>query len=162
MRTITRLLLTAALLVLPSALPAQADTARKGSSPKESKPQGFAVPRERESAAFSEHLFPPELIMQNQGRLRITEAQRTAILKEISKLQAIATQVQWRVAEEAGKLNDLLERETATESEVLSQAERMMSYEVAVKRAQLEMLVRIRNLLTSEQKEILRSLRRSD
>ena len=100
--------------------------------------------------------------MQNQARLKITESQRNAILQEIGKLQTTATQVQWRMAEEAGKLNDLLARETVTESEVLSQAERMMTHEVAVKRAQLEMLVRVRNLLTAEQKEILRSLRRRD
>ena len=111
---------------------------------------------------FSQHLYPPELIMQNQGRLKITEAQREAILQEIYKVQATAAQVQWRVSDESEKLNQLLERENAPESEVLAQADRMMNWEVAVKRAQLTMLIRIRNLLSPEQKAMLRDLRRRE
>ena len=109
---------------------------------------------------FSQHLFPPELIMQNQGRLKITESQREAILQEIYKVQATAAQVQWRVADESEKLNQLLERENVQESEALAQADRMMNWETAVKRAQLTMLIRIRNLLTTEQKAMLNDLRR--
>jgi|SRR5687768_4299468 hypothetical protein len=111
---------------------------------------------------FSQHLFPPELIMQNQGRLRITEAQREAILTEIYKVQATAAQVQWRVADESEKLNLLLERENAQESEVLAQADRLMNGEIAVKRAQLTMLIRVRNLLTAEQRTLLREMRRRE
>jgi hypothetical protein len=36
----------------------------------------------------------------------------------------------------------------------------MMTWEIAVKRAQLTMLIRIRNLLTAEQKAMLKDLRR--
>jgi Spy/CpxP family protein refolding chaperone len=112
------------------------------------------------SAPYSQHLYPPELIMQNQGRLRITESQREAILQEIYKVQATAAQVQWRVSDESEKLNQLLERENVQESEALAQADRMMTWEIAVKRAQLTMLIRIRNLLTAEQKAMLKDLRR--
>jgi Spy/CpxP family protein refolding chaperone len=114
------------------------------------------------SATFSQHLFAPELIMQNQSRLRITEPQREVILQEITKVQTAATQAQWRVSDEAEKLNDLLSREGASEADILAQAERMMNWEEAVKRAQLSMLIRIRNVLTSEQRTMLRELRRRD
>jgi Spy/CpxP family protein refolding chaperone len=114
------------------------------------------------SSDFSQHLYPPELIMQNQGRLKITESQREAILQEIYKVQATAAQVQWRVSDESEKLNQLLERENVQESDVLAQADRMMNWEVAVKRAQLTMLIRIRNLLSPEQKSMLRDLRRRE
>jgi len=115
-----------------------------------------------ETGDYSQHLFPPELIMQNQGRLKITESQREAILQEIYKVQATAAQVQWRVADESEKLNQLLERENVQESEALAQADRMMNWETAVKRAQLTMLIRIRNLLTAEQKAMLKDLRRRE
>jgi Spy/CpxP family protein refolding chaperone len=111
---------------------------------------------------FSQHLFPPELIMQNQGRLRITESQREAILQEIYKVQATAAQVQWRVSDESEKLNALLERENVSEAQVLEQARQMIMFETAVKQAQLSMLIRVRNLLTLEQRETLKSLRRRD
>jgi hypothetical protein len=111
---------------------------------------------------FSQHLIPPELIMQNQGRLRITEAQRTAIMKEINKVQETATQAQWRVADESEKLNDLLARDNAPEADVIAQAERLMNWESAVKRAQLTMLIRIRNVLTQDQLTMLREMRRRE
>ena len=111
---------------------------------------------------YSKHLYPPELIMQNQGRLKITESQREAILQEIYKVQATAAQVQWRVSDESEKLNQLLERDNVQESEALAQADRMMTWEIAVKRAQLTMLIRIRNLLSPEQKSMLRDLRRRE
>jgi Spy/CpxP family protein refolding chaperone len=111
---------------------------------------------------FSQHLIPPELIMQNQGRLRITEAQRTAIMQEINKVQETATQAQWRVADESEKLNDLLARDNAPEADVIAQAERLMNWESAVKRAQLTMLIRIRNVLTQDQLTMLREMRRRE
>ena len=134
---------------------------------KETKTLAFTVDKAGNVAApassdFSQHLYPPELIMQNQGRLKITEPQREAILQEIYKVQATAAQVQWRVSDESEKLNQLLERENAQESEVLAQADRLMNWETAVKRAQLTMLIRIRNLLTAEQKAILKDLRRRE
>jgi hypothetical protein len=98
--------------------------------------------------------------MQHQSRLRMRDVQRDSILREISRLQATATQAQWQIADESTQLNDLLARERVSESEVLARADRMMSLETSVKRAQLQMLVRIRNLLTEEQREILRTLRR--
>jgi Spy/CpxP family protein refolding chaperone len=100
--------------------------------------------------------------MQNQGRLRITESQREAILQEIYKVQATAAQVQWRVSDESEKLNALLERENVSEAQVLEQARQMIMFETAVKQAQLSMLIRVRNLLTLEQRETLKSLRRRD
>lgn len=143
----------------------QPDTMRSGNRSEKQlaftvdKGSGVAVPA---NSDFSQHLYPPELIMQNQGRLRITESQREAILQEIYKVQATAAQVQWRVSDESERLNQLLERENAPESEVLAQADRMMNWEVAVKRAQLTMLIRIRNLLTAEQKAMLQGMRRRE
>jgi Spy/CpxP family protein refolding chaperone len=114
------------------------------------------------STPFAQHLIPPELIMQNQGRLKITEAQRTAIMQQINKVQETATQAQWRVADESEKLNVLLARDDVPEADVLAQAERLMTWESAVKTAQLTMLIRIRNVLTPEQLTMLREMRRRD
>jgi|GEM_PF-1000528 len=138
---------------------ARADTARTKQLAFTVDKSGNVTPA---TSDFSQHLYPPELIMQNQGRLRITESQREAILQEIYKVQATAAQVQWRVSDESEKLNQLLGRENVQESEVLAQADRMMTWEIAVKRAQLTMLIRIRNLLTPEQKSMLRDLRRRE
>lgn len=109
--------------------------------------------------SFERHLFPPELIMQHQSRLRITESQRNVIVAEISRLQTTAVQVQWRVGDESEKLSELLQREPVAEAEALAQAERLIMHETAVKRAQLSMLIRIRNVLTPEQRSTLLEIR---
>ena len=114
------------------------------------------------NGAYAEHLFPPELIMRHQARLRIREGQRDSILREINLLQATASQAQWRIAEESQKLNDLLAGERVNVSDVLTQADRVMTQETALKRAQLNMLVRLRNLLSPEQRAMLRGLRREN
>ncbi len=162
-----KLLVVAALVILPAGLAAQ-DTVRTlsrdstlrsvqgGMEPKRLP----AKPGDQDPAhAFEQHLFPPELVMQHQARLKITEAQRNIIVAEISKLQATAVQVQWRVGDESEKLAELLQRETVAEADVLAQADRMIMYETAVKRAQLSMLIRIRNTLTPEQRVMLKVLR---
>ena len=160
-----KLLVVAALVLLLAGLAAQ-DTLRVsrrdsaarwvqlGGEPKR-------PPTEQDpSHAFEQFLFPPELVMQHQARLKITEAQRNFIVGEITKLQATAVQVQWRVGDESEKLAELLQRETVAEADVLAQAEKMIMYETAVKRAQLSMLIRIRNALTPEQRQMLQALRR--
>jgi hypothetical protein len=105
------------------------------------------------------HLYPPDLIMRNQTRLRITEQQRTAITGEIARLQAAAVQMQWGVMDETQKLVDQLQQATISEEQALAQVDRLIGLETAVKRAQLTMLIRIRNALTPAQREMLRDLR---
>lgn len=158
MSTIRNPLIAIVLVVLPCVAAAQGTATAKG-DPKPRKPPAASVSRADVAAVFSQQLFPPELIMQHQVQLKITESQRNAMLHEIRKLQSTAPPLQWRIAEEAEKLNDLLTRDGVRESDLLLQADRMMKEEMALKRVQLEMLVRIRNLLTTQQKETLRVLR---
>lgn len=165
-----KLLIMAALLLLAPGLAAQ-DTVRTVSRDSlqrlyelGTKPLAYTIqrpPREQDPArAFEQYLFPPELVMQHQTRLKITEAQRSLIVGEITKLQVTAVQVQWRVGDESEKLAELLRREPVAEAEVLAQADRLITHETAVKRAQLSMLIRIRNTLTTEQRQMLQEFRK--
>lgn len=117
-----------------------------------------ALQNQNGNAGFAQHLFPPELVMQHQSRLKLTEQQRTAIVQEINRLQATAVNVQWRVADESEKLSELLSQDAVAETAALEQVNKVIEYETAVKRAQLSMLIRIRNVLTAEQRAILRNL----
>ena len=118
----------------------------------------MALEHQNGNAVFAQHLFPPELVMQHQSRLKLTEQQRTAIVQEINRLQATAVNVQWRVADESEKLSELLSQDAVAEAAALEQVNKVIEYETAVKRAQLSMLIRIRNVLTPEQRTILRNL----
>lgn len=156
-QSITKVLVLIA-LTLPAGLAAQRGGATEPKKLPAEKPLELS---QDPAAAFAQHLFPPELVMQHQSRLKLTEQQRSVIVAEISKLQATAVQVQWRVGDESEKLAELLQRETVAEADVLAQADRMIMYETAVKRAQLSMLIRIRNTLTAEQRQMLQELRRA-
>jgi hypothetical protein len=111
------------------------------------------------SKILERQLFPPELIMQNQSRLQITEAQRATITGEISKLQTAVVQMQWGVADETQRLLEQLRQPSISEERALSQVDRLIALETAVKRAQLTMLIRIRNALTPRQIETLMAIR---
>lgn len=109
--------------------------------------------------ALERFLFPPELVMRFQQRINLTDAQRSTITREISQMQSEAVDVQWRMSDDTQKLMDLLQQSPVSETEVLATIDRITSAEAVVKKAQLTMLIRIRNTLTADQQSLLRSLR---
>jgi hypothetical protein len=157
--------LSAVLLVALTSPGESQDTTRVGRLPlvEPGRELAFTVDRVAHSQELPQllerHLFPPELIMQNQARLQVTEAQRTLITGEISKLQAAVVQMQWSVADETQKLVEQLRQPSISEERALAQIDRLIAMETAVKRAQLAMLIRIRNALTPRQVETLLSIR---
>ena len=55
--------------------------------------------------------FPPELVMQNQQTINLTEAQRNSIIKEIQNAQSEFMTLQWDLQKEVEKLKSLVEKE---------------------------------------------------
>ena len=108
---------------------------------------------------LEKQLFPPELVMQQQQRIQLTAAQRATITDAIQKAQHQMVDLQWRMQAEAQKLLELLQAAQVDEAAVLAQVDRALSVEREVKRAQMALLVRIKNTLTSEQQATLRTLR---
>ena len=108
--------------------------------------------------ALRENLFPPELVLRNDAKLGLEPAQRAAISEEVQQLQIKIADLQSRMSDEGARLGDLLGREVVGENEVLAQLDRVLAVEREVKRAQLAMLVRVRNVLSAEQRKTLRAL----
>ena len=108
---------------------------------------------------LEKQLFPPELVMQQQQRIGLRPEQRTAITEAIQQTQHKLVDLQWRMQAEAQKLVELLERPTVDEAVVLAQVDRALAVEREVKRAQMTLLIRIKNTLTPEQQATLRTLR---
>jgi Spy/CpxP family protein refolding chaperone len=109
--------------------------------------------------AFDQHLFPPELVMQNQQKIGLRADQRTTITEAIQQLQGKVVDLQWKMQEESQKLADVLAKSPVSEPETLAQVDRVLAIERDVKRAHMTMLIRIRNALTADQQAMLRSLR---
>ena len=108
---------------------------------------------------IGESLFPPELIMQNQKAIGLEEAQKTFIRAEISKAQGRFTELQWQLQDAMETLASLLKQDIAEEQQVLGQLDNVLNFEREIKRAQMGLMVRIKNKLTPEQQARLRELR---
>jgi Spy/CpxP family protein refolding chaperone len=110
---------------------------------------------------IAEHVFPPDLVMAHGREIGLDERQRTAIKEAIQSSQSKFLDAQWAMQEESQKLVQLLQARPVDESAVLAQADRVMSLERDVKRAQLGLLVRIKNLLSDRQQARLADLRKA-
>jgi Spy/CpxP family protein refolding chaperone len=105
-------------------------------------------------------LFPPEMVMGHQEELGLQEKQRAAIRSEVHKVQSRFVDLQWQLSEDTEKMASLLRGTPIDEAKVLEQADKVMAQEREVKKMQLSLLVRIRNLLTPEQIAKLQEIRR--
>lgn len=104
-------------------------------------------------------LFPPELVMQHQADIGLKPEQRTAITRAIGELQGQALDVQWRMQDAAKLLASLLARPVVDQTAALTQVDAVLNLEREIKRAQLTLLIRIKNTLTAEQQGKLEQFR---
>lgn len=107
---------------------------------------------------FAGNLFPPELIMQHQQSLGLSEEQKTFLRAELRKVQASFTERQWDLQDEMEKLTTLVKEPRVDEAKTLTQLDKVLALEREIKRLQFAMLIRIRNKLTPEQQARLREI----
>jgi Spy/CpxP family protein refolding chaperone len=103
--------------------------------------------------------FSPELIMQNQEAIGLSESQKNSINKEIQAAQSEFMNWQWELSKEAEKFKSLIEKEKPSEKDVLEQLAQVLSIENKIKKRQITLLIRIKNLLTKEQRDKLQVLK---
>jgi len=106
-----------------------------------------------------QELFAPELVMQYHQEINLNDTQSKAIKDEIQKAQAKFLDMQWDAKAETEKLVQLLRARPVDESAVLAQVDKVLDRERAIKKTQLSLLVRIKNVLTEEQQKKLMELR---
>lgn len=108
---------------------------------------------------LGQSFFPPELVMQNQQAIGLTDEQRNSLRTEIRDAQIKFTDLQWKLQDEVEKMAALVKETHVDEQQALAQLDRVLSVEREVKRAQIALLVHIKNRLTPEQQARLRQLR---
>lgn len=104
-------------------------------------------------------LFPPELVMNHQRQLGLTEAQRTQIRREIQAAQSRFLDYQWQMSDASEKMIAMLKANPVDEKKTLAQADEVMNLEREIKRTHLGLLIRLRNLLTADQTAKLEQIR---
>lgn len=108
---------------------------------------------------LGQSFFPPELVMQNQQAIALTDDQKNYLRTEIRDAQMKFTDLQWKLQDEGEKMVSLASQPHVDEQQVLAQLEKVLSVEREVKRAQIALLVHIKNKLTPEQQARLDDLR---
>jgi len=108
---------------------------------------------------LGQSFFPPELVIQNQQAIGLTEEQRTYFRTEIRDAQLKFTDLQWKLQDEVEKMLSVVKQPHVDEQQALAQLERVLSAEREIKRAQIALLVHIKNKLTSEQQAKLEDIR---
>ncbi|MSR19873.1 MAG: hypothetical protein EXR91_02700 [Gemmatimonadetes bacterium] len=104
-------------------------------------------------------LFPPELIMQHRRAVGLSDEQRDAISQMIQELQGRVVRLQWDLLDEMQRLTELMAVPRIDLDRALDQLDNVLETEKQIKQAHLEMLARIKNLLTPEQQATLERLR---
>ena len=108
---------------------------------------------------WGRNFFPPELVMQHQTEIGLQDAQRTALTSAVQQAQAKFMEVQWKLSAESEKMGRLLQSTQVDETQVLGQADRILALEREIKKAQISLMVRIKNTLTAAQQAKLTEIR---
>jgi hypothetical protein len=172
MRSLSRLAVIAALLVCAGALPAQTPkkqsddpTIKKssGAPPSKMSPDPSSkVPRDASSKMARDPfdaLYPPELVMEHQNELGLSESERQVLRQSVQQAQARFTDLQWRLSAETERLDTILREPVLREAQVLEQVDRVLALERDLKRTKIALLVRIKNTLTPDQQAKLAGMR---
>ena len=117
-------------------------------------------PRPPAGDPLARYLFPPELIMANQDAIHLTDSQRNSLQQAMADAQGKFITMQFKMSSEVERLQTLLKPTSVDEPQVLEQVDRVLAVERDVKRAQLSLMIRIKNMLTSPQQSRLNQLRR--
>ncbi len=106
------------------------------------------------------NMFPPEMVMQNQRELGLTEQQKTYLRTEIGKTSARFNDLQWQLHDTMEVLHESMKANQINEQQALAQLDRVLETEREIKRLHMELAIKIKNNLTPEQQKKLHSMKR--
>jgi Spy/CpxP family protein refolding chaperone len=109
--------------------------------------------------AMTEDFYPPDLIRQTRQMIGLTGEQQAGLQEAIEKIQTRVADLQRQNKLETEKMSALVKADKLDEDTVMAQADRILKLEREVKLAQLALLIKIKNTLTSEQQAKLRELK---
>jgi Spy/CpxP family protein refolding chaperone len=111
---------------------------------------------------LAQNLFTPDLVLKFRQDIGLDDAQSKSLKELVQNAQRRFLDLQWDMQAEAGKLGQLLRASRIDETAAIAQADKVLGMEREVKKAQLSLLVRIKNLLTPAQQDKLAELRRKN
>jgi hypothetical protein len=107
---------------------------------------------------FKGKLFAPNVILEHRDELQLSKDQFTAIRAAVVEVQSGVAEHEWDMQEAYQALMLELDRSPVSENKVLEYADQALLAENQVKKKQMAMLVRLKNLLTEDQVAYLESV----
>jgi Spy/CpxP family protein refolding chaperone len=120
---------------------------------------GLAYAQQPGSDPIGDAFFSPELVMQHQQTIGLTETQKDFFKTKFREAQMRFTELQWQLSDQSEKLAALVKQEPLQEAAVLAQLDNVLNVEREIKRLQLSLVIQIRNTLTPEQRARLTELK---
>lgn len=119
---------------------------------------GTALADRIKDDVFKGKLFAPDIILEHQTDLDITKQQFAGIRKAVIEVQSGIAEHEWDMREAYQALMRELDKTPIDEAQVMKHADSALAAENQVKKKQIAMLIRLKNLLTAEQITYLESV----
>jgi Spy/CpxP family protein refolding chaperone len=105
-------------------------------------------------------IFPPEMVMQHQRELGLTDEQKTYMRAEVNRTTTRFNELQWQLQDATEALHETMKASSVNEQLALSQLDKILDGEREIKHAHMELAIRIKNKLTPGQQAQLYSMRK--
>ena len=106
---------------------------------------------------FKGKLFPPNVILEHQAELNLSKEQFTAIKAAVVGVQADVAEHEWDIREAYQSIMAELDKQPIDQAQVLDYVDSALKAENEVKKRQVAMLIKLKNLLTDDQVAYLES-----
>ena len=118
---------------------------------------GAAGPKED---VFKGKLFAPNVILEHQAELSLNKQQFTEIKKAVVDVQSNVAEHEWDLREAYLQIMAELDKSPIDEQQVLEHVASALAAENEVKKLQVTMLIKLKNLLTDDQIDYLESVQK--
>ena len=123
--------------------------------PPQGQPQKPRMPED----PLGDAMFPPEMIMQHQRELALTDEQKQFMRSEIQRTTTRFNELQWQLQDAVEALSEIMKSSSVNEQQALAQLDKVLDTEREIKHLHIGMAIRLKNNLTPEQQIRLRAMR---
>lgn len=134
-------------------------SAQEPQQPPPPKPDRQQEPPRPPMDPLGDAMFPPDMVMQHQRELGLTDEQKTFMRGEINRTTTRFNELQWQLQDAMEALHETMKANQVNEQLAMSQLDKVLDSEREIKRAHMELGIRIKNKLTAEQQAKLRSMK---
>jgi Spy/CpxP family protein refolding chaperone len=127
--------------------------------PRPQSPDRQMQPPQGPDDPLADAMFPPELIMQHQRELALTDDQKSFMRSEIQRSTTRFNELQWQLQDAMEALHETMKANHVNEQQALAQLNKVLDAEREIKTLHMGMAIRIKNKLTSEQQMKLQTMR---